>query len=88
VNLFSKGNAFLLISLVLFAMDKDLLKLPLGHKDLSVGIEQVGPNCCCMGMIFAQCWAGFGAQGWAVGSFHQHGKAGSSLQANYLTMNI
>lgn len=42
-----------LISLALFARDKALLKLLLGHKDYSIGIEQVGPNCCCWGRIFA-----------------------------------
>lgn len=53
VNLLFKGNAFLLISLALFAMDKALLKFPLGHKDLTVGTEEEGPNCCCTVMIFA-----------------------------------
>lgn len=54
VNLFFKGNAFLLISLALFAMDKALLKLPLEDKDLSVGTEEKGTNCCHTVMIFAQ----------------------------------
>lgn len=79
-NCFPKGMPPSLISPALFARDKALLKLPSGHKDFSVGTEQVGSNYCCQGRIFALRCPAFEIRGWAASSFHQGSKTGGSLQ--------
>lgn len=74
-----------LISPALFARNKPLLKLPSGHKDCYVGTEQVGPNCCFQGRVFALKCPACEIQRWTTSSPCQGSAQYRTQGREYLT---